>query len=268
MSQDIVLVSNASMDLYPENKLSDFRVRLPQTLTFDQSYRVGITRISFTKSYFNYEHPHTTRKYWIIISETKAPYDPDAISRTKCRVGGYAAAGYYTPETFVKMIDQCAKDTLITGTDKQKTQPSYSLKNDYLVVVPGIFINANGHEIKYQLDFDQYTRRYIGISDHETPRPVFINQGFTDLYVYSDIVYPSIVGDQNCELLTIIDGQTAKPFGSHCSETFEDPWFHELARSSFSDVRVYIRTDNGEAPNFRFGRVSLRLSFKKQDVIR
>ena len=218
MRQDVVLVSNASMDLYPNNKLSSFRVRLPQPLAFDPSYRVAITRISFTKSYFNYDHKRGERKYWLILSDNKDRYIPDKDSLSKCRIEGYPLSGYFTPSSFVDMINVTAIDLVIDGTDKTLKAPKYSLKNGYLECEPGTFTNANGHQIRYQLQFDPVTRALLGIENEDNLRPVFLNQGWTDLYVYSDLVYPSIVGDQACELMCIMDGQTEKPYGSHCVE--------------------------------------------------
>ena len=265
MRQDIVLVSNASMDLYPDNRLSNFRVRLPQPLAFDPSYKVAITRISFTKSYFNYDHRRGERKFWLILSDNRDRYEPDKESLSKCRIEGYPLSGYFTPATFVDMINVTAVDLLIAGTDQTMQAPKYSLKNGYLECRPGTFINAGGHEIKYELQFDPFTRALLGIENEggEHKRPVFLNQGWTDLYVYSDLVYPSIVGDQSCELMCIVDGQTEKNYGSHCVEVFEDPWYHPLAKTNFQDIHVYIRNDSGAAPNFKFGRVCLRLSFRK-----
>lgn len=266
MRQDIVLISNASMNIYPNNKLSDFRVRLPQPVALDPSYRVAITRISFTKSYFNFDHVTSDRKFWIIMSDTKEEYRPDQRSLAWCTVYGYLLPGYYSPETFVEMMNICMTDLKIDGTHKKKTDPKYSLKNGYLEVEPGIMTDSEGHEIRYEVNFDPETRKVLGVE--ASRRPVFLNQGWTDLYVYSDLVYPTVVGDQACELMTILDGQTEKPFGAHCCEVFEEPWYHPLAKLNFQDIHIYIRNDNGIAPNFKFGRVNLRLSFRKQDDIR
>lgn len=264
MSQDIVLVSNASMDLFPWNNLSDFRVRLPQPVTLDQSYRVALTRISYTKSYFNYD---VKGGFWVILSDTKEKYVPDKESINKCKLECKLLPGYYTPQTFIDMINIQVSGVIIGGTDRKKSDPVFKLKNGFLFVEPGSFENASKNEIKWELLFDNKTNRFLGIDDKdpEKQRPVFMNQGLTDLFVYSDLVYPTIVGDSSCELLTILDGQTEKDFGAHCCEIFEDAWYHPLAKTSFQEIRIYIRTDTGEPPNFRFGRVNLRLSFKKDD---
>lgn len=266
MSQDIVLVSNASMDLFPDNKLHDFRIRLPVPLSFDPSYKVAVTRASFTKSYFNYDPPQSEKRFWIVLSDNKMRYEPDAASINNCRIMGYLKAGYYNPESFIEMINKCAQDLLITGTDKNKTNPTFVLKNNYLQVRPGTFINSGGSEVRYELDFDGYTKQCLGIEKApQRVRPVYLNQGWTDLYVYSDLVYPSIVGDRHANLLAILDGQTEKDYGSHCCETFDELWFHELANYQFQQIGINIRTDTGKTPIFRFGRVSLRLTFRKID---
>ena len=49
--QYITLVSNASMDLFPDNRLSSFRTRLPYLHDFtDGEWAVALTEITYTKS--------------------------------------------------------------------------------------------------------------------------------------------------------------------------------------------------------------------------
>lgn len=268
MSQDIVLVSNASMDIFPDNKLSDFRVRLPQPIVLDPGYRVALTRISFTKSYFNFEAGYGH----VILSETGQDYVPLEADAKKCNLRLRLIPGYYTPETLIDMINiQIKRRIKIQGTNeggiKIKDDLEYELTNGFLVTRHGTLDVGGKGTIRWSLKFDEATQKILGINDPNSTRPVFVNQGFTDLYVYSDLVYPSVVGDTTCELLTILDGQTERPYGSHCCEVWDDPWFHKLAKTTFSEIRVYIRSDTGKAPKFRFGRVCLRLSFKREDAI-
>lgn len=268
MSFDIILVSNASMDVHPDNKLSDFRVRLPQPVDLDQDYRVAVTRISFTKSYFNYSlFGDKGGITWLIYSDSKELYKPDDDSVTKCSLNTDLKPGYYTPETFVEMINNSCKSIKIAGTDNKKTDPVYRVQNGYLTVEPGIFINFRGQEIRWQLKFGTSTGPMLGLDkDENVVRPIFLNTGLTDLFVYSDLVYPTVVGDKSCDLLTVCDGQTDKEYGTHCIEIFENPMYLKLAKTTFQEIRVYIRGDTGKAPHFRFGRVNLRLSFKKHDL--
>lgn len=264
MTTDIVLVSNASMDIYPSNKLHDFSVRLPQPLTFDGSYRVAVTRVSFTKSYFNFNQNSGQGGLMVVInSETGEEYEPSTKTENKCRI----LAGHYSPESFIKMINaQIKKFIKFPETHEMQTFASYKLVNGFLECDPGTYTDADGNAIRWEMKFDKYVKEILG-SATDDKRPVFLNQGLTDLMLYCDLCYPSIVGDKNCELLAVLDGQTEKAYGSHCSETFEDPWFHRLSKHTFQTVHVYIRTDSGQAPDFRFGRVNLRLTFRKENAI-
>ena len=50
----VILPSNASMNLYPENKTSSFKVNLPQTLELDSSkWEVELSEIQFEHSWYN-----------------------------------------------------------------------------------------------------------------------------------------------------------------------------------------------------------------------
>lgn len=260
MSLDIVLVSNSSMDLFPDNKLSQFRVRLPHPITLDPSYRVALTRISWTKSFFNFRGGSGV----VHLSDTKSEMDAENKDEAMtCKL----LAGFYEPETLIQMLNLQVKKVKIRADLDLKSYPVYSLTNGYLTTEPGVIDAGDEKEYRWYLKFDKQTEKILGFEGETVTRPVFVDQGYTDFYVYSDLVYPSIVGDQTCELLNIIDGQTDQPYGSHCCESWEQPWYHKLAKTSFQEIIVYLRRDDGTAPHFRFGRVCLRLTFKREDDI-
>lgn len=209
-----MLVSNASMDLFPDNKLSDFKVRLPQPMVLDTNYCVAITRISFTKSYFNYEGGSAT----VILSESGADFVSPAAEAQTNQLIAKLIPGYYTPEEIVNMINfQIEREIRIeaNGQDMIYDYPEYELSNGFLTLKHGK-LRVGVTKLHWKMRFDKATEKILGLEDEENPRPVFTNQGYTDLYLYSDLVYPSVVGDQFCELLAIIDGQTEMPYGSHC----------------------------------------------------
>lgn len=266
MRKDIILVSNASMNLYPGNKVGDFKVQLPTPQHFDSSYRVAVTRVSFTKSYFNYDFKPGERMIRAVHADSKNNYNPTPEHLNKCILSVAPLPGYYTPETFVEMLNLTIQDLLIKGDHEIKTYPEYSISNGYLMVVPGILKDKDGYETRWECGFDDYTTKVLGIEKLPI-RPVFMMQGFTDLYLYSDLVFPTIVGDKTCELMCILDGQTDKPYGTHCTETYDQPWYLPLARNNFQTIHVYLRNDAGQELPFKFGRLNLRLSFRKEDEL-
>ena len=199
---------------------------------------------------------------FIIKSDTREPYVPPTEYAESSVLLVRLLPGYYTPETFVTMINKQAQTFKLPGGDKKDKKPKYLIDNGMLRLDPGLINKQDGSVIHWEASFDDVTRKMLGLIEGKQ-RPVFLNQGLTNLFLYSDLVYPSTVGDQSCEILEIMDGQTEKGFGQHCTEVYENMSYHALAKTSFQEIRVYIRDDNGRSPNFQFGRVILRLCFKR-----
>ncbi|KAJ8039500.1 hypothetical protein HOLleu_17245 [Holothuria leucospilota] len=48
----LTLPSNSSMDVYPENTLSNYRVKLPTSLQLSGEWEVGLMEISYNHSWY------------------------------------------------------------------------------------------------------------------------------------------------------------------------------------------------------------------------
>ena len=68
----LTLPSNSSMDLYPDNKISSYKVNLPNTLHLDPlKWEVGLSEIQFVHTWYN------VRKGKNIIRKSKQAFDID-----------------------------------------------------------------------------------------------------------------------------------------------------------------------------------------------
>ena len=60
----VQLPSNASMDLYPNNKLCCYKTQLPRTLHFDGKYEVGLVEMQYPNSWRTF---HEENSYKVTI---------------------------------------------------------------------------------------------------------------------------------------------------------------------------------------------------------
>ena len=60
----VTLPSHASLDVFPNNKTSEYRVKLPQPLTFQGKWEVGLTTFGYSKTWFNLA---TDENYLIVV---------------------------------------------------------------------------------------------------------------------------------------------------------------------------------------------------------
>ena len=256
MDQYITLVSNASMDIFPENRLSSFRVRLPYLIDLDSDdWTVGLTEITYTKSWFNVGDGHYISPAFIDDGTLVPHLSP--LHRTKL-----LAANYATPKDFIDHINSVAA-TWTQKTGNVIKAPVYQLNvNQTLSLKQAGLLKASADLAKeFACSFDKATGEILGLKSR---RPVFLEQGMTNLYIYCDIVQPQVVGDSLHPLLRTVGVDSDAPFGSNVTEIFETPYYLPLSRTSFQEIEINIRGDTGKAPSFSFGRVTVTLHLLKQ----
>ena len=225
----VVLPSNASYDIY-KNKLSSFTVRLPTMLNLGPEWQVAIVSISYPKSWFNIGEGYTLEVMTPQRRKYKATITP---------------GNYEHPQDLIDEINRLTNawpGNISFKVDKQK------LKIDN--APPSLKISDNLAQV-------------LGYIDKKSVRPIYLDQGLNSLYVYSDIVYPSIIGDTTGPLLRVVHVPPKTTFGQQVTEYFDPPYYHPLAHFNFQEITCYIRTDTGVPPSFRFGRVVITLHFRK-----
>jgi len=228
----VVLPSNASYEIY-KNKLSSFTVRLPTMLNLGPEWQVAAVSISYPKSWFNIGEGYTI----------------EMTHRVEKKKTGYKATippGNY--ESSDDLIDEINRlTTAWPGNIKFKVE-KHKLKIDN--APPSLIISENLAQV-------------LGQINNKSVRPIYLDQGLNSLYVYSDIVYPSIIGDTIGPLLRVVHVPSKTTFGQQVTEYFDPPYYYPLAHFNFQEITCYIRTDTGVPPAFRFGRVVITLHFKK-----
>ena len=61
----LMLPSNASMDIFPHNKTTEYCVSLPQNIELDGDWKVGLYSISYPNSWYTLkEDPQESHLYW------------------------------------------------------------------------------------------------------------------------------------------------------------------------------------------------------------
>ena len=136
------------------------------------------------------------------------------------------------------------------------------LKMDETIAEGEALFPSWGYKRKFTASFDPEIEEALGIANVHAERPIHLNQGWGNLYVYSDIVEESIVGDVTAPLLRVIGTDTIAPFGTQITVAFDDEQYRRVSRHSFQEINIYLANDQGKRPHFHFGRVTVTLKFK------
>jgi hypothetical protein len=256
----LVLPSNASPILYPDNKVSAYTVLLPHPIDLGPNWLVTLSEISYTKSWFNVQESNIVMEYVDGIGD-KVVDDTHKLTLP----GGY----YHSPEDFVKTINKTMQGwERINGVN---AVPEYVVEDrkfkirltDNGVAAEGeAKLPSWGYKRKFNAAFEPQVEEILGIANLPAQRPIHLNQGWGNIYVYSDIVEESIVGDVTAPLLRVIGTDTQAPFGTQITISFDDEQYRRVSHHSFQEISIYLANDQGKRPHFHFGRVTVTLKFK------
>ena len=70
------LPSNSSVDKFPMNTLSEYRVGLPQTIALEGDWEVALTEIHYPHSWNNVQGNVTWNRFYIRNQELYGEWDP------------------------------------------------------------------------------------------------------------------------------------------------------------------------------------------------
>ena len=233
----IVLSSEHCKDIYPDNKMSNFKVRLPKKLNLDYNWRVALTEIKYTNALFTFEGT----EHIIVNDGTTAtiPFKP---------------ALYDTVEELVEDIR-----VALRGQVNLRDPPSITVEEGDRVVVKDGSTTKAGKTIPVKLSFSETLHNILGIDRNGR---AFLNAGRTNILVYSSIVAPRIVGHVSVPLLCVVDAQNTETFGSTISHVYKRPHYCQLAQTAIDEIEIQLLDDSGRPPNFKYGEVVLSLHFK------
>ena len=182
----LTLPSNASMDVFPNNKIGSYHVKFPQTFDLNGEWEVGLYSISYPNTWYTLQK-HKNHIY----------YSTDGgITFYNSAIVDY---GYYTtmPE-LIKSINAAMKKEL-TNTNitfaynlrTHKVKVTLAAKHYVALLGPmAKILGFGGDDIKIQ-------------KSKESPYVAELHS-ITSIYIYCNIVQPQIVGNTMVPLLRTI----------------------------------------------------------------
>ena len=124
----LVLPSNSSIQVFPDNKTSDFKVQLPKSVSLEGSWECGLAEIQYPRSWYT-----QSLDLWV-----------------QCRQGNVEAMGYLSPGYYQdphNVIDQLNRDLERSFTyvvDKKMADPTSGM--------------TTRPQLKTHLRFDPYSQ--------------------------------------------------------------------------------------------------------------
>lgn len=284
MSFYVTLPSNASMDVYPDNTLTEYRVNLPSPIQLEGSHEVALAEIQYPRTWSNLEVHEARVKLHIkykknLSSMIEFPIPPEFYETTEDLV---ETLNDYLEEEIKRLIHKKSAVSqyliMIGGkTDGTNVLKLHHMKLRNMVYAeskPGIRLQLSP-AIRGMLGF---SLTYIGSKfPYETPEndvgvcemvKTFCTQkgdpyrGQYALYLYSNLVEAQVVGDTMAPLLRVvpIEGK----HGEVITKTYTHLHYVPVTQSFVNNVEIYIRNDVGKKMPFERGKVVVTLHFRRR----
>lgn len=245
----VTLPSNASLDVYPLNRLSSFRTKLNTPLQLEGQWEVALVELIFPTPLINV--PYTSQGFNYMVK------------------GENQVEVYVRPNAY-KSIDLLIKSIKYFISDKASAlfdieyYEEYDriilhnrLKEEIDFVFPGRIALLMGFIPNQVYSSNAYNDTVMA------PNPPDLSAGLTLMYVYTNICEPQVVGDKFVPLLRVVPCNY-REHGTKCKE-FLKAHYVPVSQKMISEIQIEIFTDipDESVPFQNESRVIAKLHFQK-----
>lgn len=270
----MTLLSNSSLDYYPENRTNSFTVQLPRYMYLEGQWEVALVEIQYPYTFSNVEPGQNEIQIETmeITNEFIEWYEDrqNQPSHTfKSEMHKFTITdGFYA--NIKDIID--AVNGAIAGATNQPTFFNY---------------DQSAHRIAAANDAVGIGRKWIetcklsprlGLQLGYPPdlpiqckgqyAPHVVNTGVIipdKMLIYCDILEPQLFGDSWGRVLRVINTNPSNDlpyFAQACSVTFNTPHYTLLQKRHFESVAIDIRDIEGSLMPFQYGTLNVKLHFR------
>lgn len=240
----LTLPSDSSMNIYPNNTVSEFTVNLPQPLDLSGEWEVGLKEIQYPHTWNNVRSQDQNNHFYI--------YDSSGLPTVYILEPGYYSS--------VKELLQGIKNTIRNKSARDSISLTYNTISRRVTI-----------EIKngYQISLVKGLANILGFKEDTTIskkttalNTVNLEGALHSLFVYSDVIQAQVVGDTMVPLLRIVNVEGT--YGETISKTFQDPPYFPISRKMIVCIEVNIKDHTGKNIPFESGKLIVQLHFRQR----
>lgn len=256
MSDDsfyLTLLSNSSIQYYPDNTTANFLTKLPKTIKLEGEWVVGLVEFHYPCSLYNVqEHENVVYvKKKVTLQNEELPVNVEYKS--------------YIPATTYDDMDHFLSAFNENSLLKNKVKFNYDRISKVIKVTSSHKDIVSVHAtpiLNLQLGFKPNTN-LIQCQLGKFPANLYLGLP-SQLFIYSDIVQPQIVGDVMTSLVRIIPLDPTKYiYGAYKMHSFSPAHYIPVLRREFDTIEIDIRMHTGEKVPFQFGTSCVKLHFQR-----
>jgi len=247
MSQFYIrLPSDSSMNIYPNNTVARFNTKLAERIHLDGEYDVALTEIIYPNKRMNFYGDMR-----ISICEQCPQYLKTHDYKFECRY-------FDKVQVLLKYLNECLQKLNI------ETSFEYDEQIKKIIIITNLDLIYG--EVGYKtIQMSDDLKDYLGFDDngpekvvrHVAEKTFDLNTSLHLMYIYSDIVSYSLVGDTKAPLLRVCD--LSREEGTESCITFTNPQYIPVARRDFETIEININNELGQPMPFMFGKSVITL---------
>lgn len=280
----LTLPSNVKNDLHT-NTISHFQTRLHKKYSFpvNENWEVAVVEISYPKSWYTLQVPQKISLFTFNFSAVNTfdfiendlavlpPGHYDDPDRLMDAINDILNSKYKTVVKALPVL-KFNKDTehVEYSIPFVRDSPTYFVKFDKELETILGFTDDNDKSIMDHLSYSKITE-YIKATYLDglvrSFKPLKLHAGYHTLYLYSDIVQFSGVGNTNAQILRALEVPSNKYFGDQVVLTYNNPYYIPLLRREFETLEIELKDETGNTVPFELGRVIVVLHFRKNESI-
>lgn len=250
MSFHVVLPSNSSMNLFPQNSLADFRVRLSKPIVLEEQYEVALEEVVYQQIMHDFEANEADISVFSVNEETGEIESAISIPIQ------------YSASSGLKTLVWCINAHL----SKFHWLLTFNTQGYFKFVYTGskVMFKVMLHpKLAYALGFVRQANVRILMDFEEKsffPSHLFSQQ--TQMFIYANIVDFQHVGDAMAPLLRIC---VVNRHSSSHSERYIRPYYVPVSKSRIEEIHIQVRTHSGDIFPFPSGAPLIcKLHFRKK----
>jgi hypothetical protein len=234
------LPSNSSMDIFTENKVSEFKTMLPKTIYLDGKWEVALTEIHYPCTIQNIDFDPKKRLFVAIKREES----PDA----KINYTMYSENPLKKSYSSINEIIHDFNNWWVHGERLMEMKLVDNKYIEFKIVKKNALIQFPP-EVSSPLGFETFTT-YVTTGKAVRPHNMHLSLP-RNLYVYTDIIETQIVGDIMAKLLRVLCVNLKTYLnGNMNSEQFATRNYLPVSKKEFNTIEVNIKLDNGKNAPF------------------
>ncbi len=257
------LPSNASIEYYPDNKPSNYTVKLGKPVEASD-LECALTEISWPNRLINVREGLNDVKVYRLVKKKGLL---DSLKKThKIPVGHYSSVG-----SVVDAVNKVFKKHSVTdGEGKQQRVLKATFlrgKNRVEILTKNNYAISFGVDVAYLLGFKitEMTEEDFGLikGTRVGENEASTTGGFNNIYVYTDMIKEVPVGGVNAPLLRIVNLSLKTNDEGSTSKAYDELYYHPVKSSYVETINIQLRDEIGELVHFASGTVVVTLAFRQ-----